>query len=1501
LYTLGRTILQGDVSMNSRLFVNSDVSMNRNIDVTGTLTANLIKLNDGSIVMTKTTPDYLQFITTIFSQATFDANQNWYSVAMSSNGQYQTAVVNGGYIYRSNDYGVTWSQVSSYDPYSIVNFSVQWSSVAMSANGQYQSVGLNSGYSYISNDYGVTWTQGSSITFVCRSIAMSSDGRYQTAVTSSYIYRSTDFGVTWNQATSGSIQNLYSVAMSSDGRYQTAVVNGAYIYRSTDFGVTWTQVGSPQFWCSIAMSSNGQYQFAVVDYGYIYKSGNYGVTWSSVSTNGQQVWRSIATSSDGKYIFAVRNTGFITKSTDTGVTWSETNYGKSWYSIAISADSTYQTALESNGYIYCSRPPITNVIKEGMNLFVSNKSSFGGDVSMSARLFINGDVSMNSRLFISSDVSMNANLYTLGRTILQGDVSMNSRLFVNGDVSMNSRLFINSDVSMNARLFVRGDVSMNANLYTLGRTILQGDVSMNSRLFVNGDVSMNSRLFISSDVSMNARLFVGGDVSMNANLYTLGRTILQGDVSMNSRLFVNGDVSMNSRLFITSDVSMNARLFVGGDASLNARLYVKNDTIINGNIYLLPTSHVYVGDKEIGASTTTETNDTWTLTNLIRAPPAVTFDSGITPLSTTITFAWTYPTQINTGINQYPLPLINSLSIQLKYVNNSSTVGPITIIDNLTTSNYVNTTVATPTSAAITAFVITNSSTVNRYYGSVIVNGSTRYGYTYYNADLVNLINSPSNSLTVWYSNYNTTPNKSSITFTNFLTSGTPGPVQNSGAYLITFSQSNTSNPITITIIYYPPIYSDSGTSTLTLTSAAAPIKDYKIDYSTLGSSLRYDSAVAVSGNSIVTAVSVSSITSDSKQFTNFYPDCDYTFSIVASNKTTNSSYSTSAATATVTTTSLNATSFDTITFPTTSYKKSDGASLVSIDSPTPQSTLTNVYFIANGSIVDWQSNAFNSPINSLAKRGKNGIGTYASLSIAASHNISASYNTTVTYSGFGSSPPTSSSTSGLIITPSTPTDTYSTYSSAYQGFYLQSSNQITIKALALVPSQSQYTLTISQTQAGAISAPSNIFFNYYFDTTAALSVAVPTTAIHTSTTSIQICGIWILYGTVYLTASTTVTNLGNYFYYASKILEYNSGSDTTYEVGLTKISAASKSGGILSSSVTITNSGQAIIYNNANYRNQIPLTTVFAYNPVGTVASNSSSPINAIFDNPTYNLYLSFQNSTSAILSTSAVTGYRVYSGVPQIGTKVPTVLNGGTTRYYNIPFDNTWSLVSATNGGYDGTQELLIAGGAFRTSNPTYKIDYANRKYVSGDAVNPGASQFNYSTMVSTAGTYRYVTFAWKVDTNLSNGKFLNFSLSGQKLYKVNNLLYADNTGTTKILIYYRYEDTAALSTFSSNNSSTYWISANENAADSINNQGVVGGANYFTVGNNLPYYNTPTISISNDTNATITVGPPFTLSQSTTGLPQGNIYVYLRIGLPMNITDVNLTSIKAYFSSA
>jgi len=220
-------------------------------------------------------------------------NYNWLSVAVSSSGQYQTAVNsnpiqkegnNGGYIFRSTDYGVNWETV--YSPGVEILF---WKSVAMSSSGQYQTVvcnypknsvyPLDDGKIFYSTDYGVTWNQSNSPQKVWSCVAMSSSGQYQTATISvdtsveyptndGLIFYSKDYGVTWNQSGTPLLTNWSSVAVSASGQYQTALINGGGIYFSINYGVDYypSNDHNPNLiknWSSVAMSSSGQYQSAV--------------------------------------------------------------------------------------------------------------------------------------------------------------------------------------------------------------------------------------------------------------------------------------------------------------------------------------------------------------------------------------------------------------------------------------------------------------------------------------------------------------------------------------------------------------------------------------------------------------------------------------------------------------------------------------------------------------------------------------------------------------------------------------------------------------------------------------------------------------------------------------------------------------------------------------------------------------------------------------------------------------------------------------------------------------------------------------------------------------------------------------------------------------------------------------------------------------------------------------------------------------------------------------
>jgi len=112
-----------------------------------------------------------------------DMTRGWYDVSVSSTGLYQTAVVYGGKIYTSSDYGVNWTERQSNNR--------DWSSVSISATGEYQTaIAANSSQIYTSTDYGVNWTTRESVR-LWRCVSVSEDGLYQSAtVQNGQIYTS---------------------------------------------------------------------------------------------------------------------------------------------------------------------------------------------------------------------------------------------------------------------------------------------------------------------------------------------------------------------------------------------------------------------------------------------------------------------------------------------------------------------------------------------------------------------------------------------------------------------------------------------------------------------------------------------------------------------------------------------------------------------------------------------------------------------------------------------------------------------------------------------------------------------------------------------------------------------------------------------------------------------------------------------------------------------------------------------------------------------------------------------------------------------------------------------------------------------------------------------------------------------------------------------------------------------------------------------------------------
>lgn len=967
-------------------------------------------------------------------------------------------------------------------------------------------------------------------------------------------------------------------------------------------------------------------------------------------------------------------------------------------------------------------------------------------------------------------------------------------------------------------------------------------------------LSQLTQLSINNSLSVGTNTSIGGNASIGGNL-SIGSTFTTtSDAFVGGNIFIQGTTNLANANIITANIG------TANITSANLTSLTVNGNIITGG----PTS------------TSTTTIDTWTNTNLVSPPPAIVFGTAQST-SSGIYIPWTYPTQVNVGFLNLFLPVLNSFSCTYTAKVSGSLSANNPIVTAQTSSSYINPYPNNGTTY-ITGIVLTN---VNANTGIQYIQfpqdtaGSKRYAYVHYSSTFASLTADPSNSLTAWYSNYSTTTNKSTVSFNIFVQAGPP-----SAPGQPTFgTQSLSSYTVTVPVSYTAPTYADS----VNTTGSTAVIQNYQITYGSTGSQRRYGGAIAdASRNSVVG-------TATSANITGLYPDCSYSVYVSAQNNSTYTSYGPFSAAAVVSTTNLlQIASMGSLAFGGTNYS----ARLVSTSG-----SVTTLYL--SGTLTPpLVSSPFTSPIHAVANRAGSsttyptGLLDISAMLVRGGTTIDS--GPLLTYGGYPANtsyPGAANKTTGYItITGSTPTDSYS--NNYQQGFYLQSSSTVSLGASCFTASNSQSTVSLIQNQKNGGATTSTTTFNYYYDTLAGTPTSVTTQHYLNGTQSAaasQISGVWILNGNagISITGNTTAANMGQYFYPTGTVVSYSTGAT---ESNLTNLVAGSTTSGAFNSSISFSNTG--LSYTNASYASTIPFTAT-AYNILGASSAATATAIAAVIDYPSYNLINSVFATSIATMTTSNAAGYRVYSAPPQTSTNIPTCLYNGTTRYSTVPYSNSWSLTSENNSGYDGTQELMVANGYIRSYDTTYLKSYTSFYYGS-----TSQNTANYSTISNTG--YRYATFAWRVSSSLSGtNQTLNIVLNNVSNSSNNgSLLYAD--ASNKLLLFFRVEDATSTSTsnLGSGNGtvSTYWISANDNT-------GLAGAAsanNYFIVpsGNN-PYFVSPTIS--NGSNITVSVKMPFSLSTNLTCVSSGNTYIYVRLGLPMNVTNTyNLRYVSAYLSA-
>jgi photosystem II stability/assembly factor-like uncharacterized protein len=267
----------------------------------------------------------------------FSIGLNWYTVAQLDSGGFIYSLCDvgngivlagtgiGGHMYRSTDYGNTWSVGTK-----PANESAFYSMINL-GNGIIIAGTWLLGHILRSTDYGQTWsdmgqkftqTRIYSLCYLGNGIVLA--GTYANGK----ILRSTDYGLTWSDlGTQFTQTGIFSLCYLGNGIVLAGTSANGKILRSTDYGLTWSDLGS-QFTqtaiYSLCYLGNGIVLAGSSANGKILRSTDYGLTWSDLGQMfGATTINTIVYTTNNIIIAGTSANGKILRSTDNGLSWND--------------------------------------------------------------------------------------------------------------------------------------------------------------------------------------------------------------------------------------------------------------------------------------------------------------------------------------------------------------------------------------------------------------------------------------------------------------------------------------------------------------------------------------------------------------------------------------------------------------------------------------------------------------------------------------------------------------------------------------------------------------------------------------------------------------------------------------------------------------------------------------------------------------------------------------------------------------------------------------------------------------------------------------------------------------------------------------------------------------------------------------------------------------------------------------------------------------------------
>ena len=862
-----------------------------------------------------------------------------------------------------------------------------------------------------------------------------------------------------------------------------------------------------------------------------------------------------------------------------------------------------------------------------------------------------------------------------------------------------------------------------------------------------------------------------------------------------------------SNITITSD---NNSIDIPGKITIGENIELKSlNTIPTTNNYSLwinnnYNNNLYLNNKNL------EYANNWINNNFLGPPPNVIVSKLTKSLSTSIYFCWDYPQQVKLSFLPAMVPYINSLfcSYNAVDINMSSLTG--TIINNETGNDYIKY-YEINTTDQVKGFILIKQNPC--YIGNILVQSGSIYNiqfpfnyglirsYIYYDSNLANIVENPSNNFNIYYSNYNGhTENSTQVNFKPFVKSYPPSQP---------FYSEKSVSPTEITINISQPQYGDSVNIT-----EIVKLDNYKIINQIQQNLIRYyDLIQSDMYNEFF--VDVDSVVNNTITIQNLFSDTQYSITAYVKNIYVNE-YNNISPTFFSITQSLE---------PRITIIEDISLNIIFI---TAKKVLSNVS-VSNLYLIDGttkQTLPTKFPIHDKNNRGKlqdNSTISTISCNIVKSNTVFIQGPSKDLF-GFPIQDNNNVNTNGINLSITTPVDSYSInnkpdINNKNCGYYLESTTIISLQNSVFTPSENEYTLNIQRTGLNGNTSISsyNYFCDLYPSTGPSIGSVIINNIISNSTAYKYVSGIYVFNGLIRLNMTVNnINNIGKYFYNNINILTYNNNNTssiytTQQEIGLYNViddpSSYIKNTNQPSINGPITINNNYIYFEpEPNYYSETLIMNVKAYNVLGTYTSQDSTPFHIIIDPLSINLINTLLKQTID-LSIADInnfnSGFRVWSGQTSETNNLPPILFNNK-RLVEYPYDNSWDISSL--------QELQICNGKFITKQSSIETgngykDYRNCYY------NTTLKNDKDYSQISGVG-YRYATFAWNIGNPPNNKVYSKLMIqivnTNIIMKEKESMVYIDNNYTKRALLYYRFEKKTDPLVYN-NSYSTNWIDGN------------------------------------------------------------------------------------------